>query len=161
MAHQVIKQTKEEKVAMYMKSSKRELVDMLIECNNLLDGIASEIRPHPILEPNETKDMETSVQNTISVQSTTTQCKECGNPTTETKFICPCGYSNPNYFERCPVCKPTETQPSSPTTPHRCPICGGSGIVESGFYQQTGGQWTSAGGIETCKTCNGQGIVWS
>ena len=35
---QVVEQTHEEKVAMYMKSTKRELIEMLIECNRHLDS---------------------------------------------------------------------------------------------------------------------------
>ena len=48
------------------------------------------------------------------------------------------------------------------STPHRCPICGGNGLVDNGFYNQTSGSWSSTGTIpETCRTCNGEGIVWS
>lgn len=44
--------------------------------------------------------------------------------------------------------------------PHKCPVCNGNGIVDAGFYNQTSGMWASAGGIEPCRACNGQGIVW-
>jgi len=44
--------------------------------------------------------------------------------------------------------------------PHRCPVCGGNGLVPSGFYDQVSGEWWSEGGFETCKSCNGTGIVW-
>ena len=40
-----------------------------------------------------------------------------------------------------------------------CPVCGGNGIVDEGFYRQTSGQWTSAGGTETCRSCDGKGWV--
>ena len=40
-----------------------------------------------------------------------------------------------------------------------CPVCGGNGLVDEGFYRQTSGQWTSAGGVETCRSCNGKGWV--
>ena len=40
-----------------------------------------------------------------------------------------------------------------------CPVCGGNGIVDEGFYRQTSGQWTSAGGVETCRSCDGKGWV--
>jgi len=33
---QIVEQTHEEKVAMYMKLPKEELIEMLIECNNIL-----------------------------------------------------------------------------------------------------------------------------
>ena len=46
-------------------------------------------------------------------------------------------------------------------TPHRCPICGGTGQVQAGFYNQFGGQWsTTSIAPETCRTCHGTGIVW-
>jgi hypothetical protein len=37
--YQVVKQTHEEKVEMYMKLGKKELVDMLIECNRMLEVV--------------------------------------------------------------------------------------------------------------------------
>jgi len=40
-----------------------------------------------------------------------------------------------------------------------CPVCGGTGHVDLGFYNQTSGQWTSAGGLEPCRSCGGQGYV--
>ena len=36
---QIVEQTKEEKLAMYMKLTKKELANMLIACNDLLDNI--------------------------------------------------------------------------------------------------------------------------
>ena len=46
-------------------------------------------------------------------------------------------------------------------TPHRCPVCGGSGLVDNGFYDQTSGTWTTSDNTpETCKSCGGTGIVW-
>lgn len=36
---QVVPQTHEEKVAMYMKCTKKQLVEMVIECNRILDTI--------------------------------------------------------------------------------------------------------------------------
>ena len=45
--------------------------------------------------------------------------------------------------------------------PHRCPVCGGNGLVPSGFYDQVSGEWWSSDASpETCRTCNGTGIVW-
>ena len=34
---QIVKQTHDEKMSMYMKSSKKELAEMVIECNRLLE----------------------------------------------------------------------------------------------------------------------------
>jgi hypothetical protein len=44
------------------------------------------------------------------------------------------------------------------STPHRCPVCQGRGTVDQSFYSR--GQSTSAIGTETCKSCNGTGILW-
>ena len=45
--------------------------------------------------------------------------------------------------------------------PHRCPVCNGNGLVPNGFYMQTSGYWsTSDSALETCRSCNGSGIVW-
>jgi len=45
--------------------------------------------------------------------------------------------------------------------PYCCPVCGGNGLVPNGFYSQTGGQWsTSNFSPETCRSCDGTGIVW-
>lgn len=51
---------------------------------------------------------------------------------------------------------------SSLFIPHRCPICGGNGIVPNGFYNQIGGQWATSDGNykETCRSCGGTGIIW-
>jgi hypothetical protein len=38
--YQVVSMSYEEKVAMYMKLKKRELVEMLIHCNELLDNLS-------------------------------------------------------------------------------------------------------------------------
>ncbi len=44
MVVQVVEQTHDEKIAMYMKSTKRELVEMLINCNEI---IARRAKSHP------------------------------------------------------------------------------------------------------------------
>ena len=41
----VVKQTHEEKVAMYMKHSKKELIEMLISCNEALSMVSSRSGP--------------------------------------------------------------------------------------------------------------------
>lgn len=46
--------------------------------------------------------------------------------------------------------------------PFKCPICNGNGLVPNGFYSQVTGCWNSTSTApETCKSCNGTGIVWS
>ncbi len=46
-------------------------------------------------------------------------------------------------------------------TPHKCPVCNGNGKVASGFYNQTSGHWSTVDSTpETCRSCNGKGIVW-
>jgi DnaJ-class molecular chaperone len=45
--------------------------------------------------------------------------------------------------------------------PYICPICCGKGTVPQSFYEQPGfGTATSIGEV-SCKTCHGEGIVWS
>ncbi len=42
----------------------------------------------------------------------------------------------------------------------RCPVCGGNGLVPNGFYLQTGGTWLSSSlAPETCRACNGTGVI--
>lgn len=45
--------------------------------------------------------------------------------------------------------------------PYRCPVCGGNGLVQSGFYSSATGYWTSssASTTETCRSCFGKGYV--
>lgn len=45
------------------------------------------------------------------------------------------------------------------TQPYRCPVCLGRGFVEPGFYFLGGCSTTSASN-ETCRSCNGSGIIW-
>ena len=41
---QVVEQTHEEKVSMYMKCTKKQLVDMVIECNRILSLITPTVK---------------------------------------------------------------------------------------------------------------------
>jgi len=43
--------------------------------------------------------------------------------------------------------------------PFRCPVCGGSGKVPHGFYDQIN-QSTTDITPETCRSCKGSGIVY-
>ena len=47
--------------------------------------------------------------------------------------------------------------------PYKCPICGGSGKVPAGFYDnyKLNDTITSNPFYEICRTCGGTGIVWS
>lgn len=41
-----------------------------------------------------------------------------------------------------------------------CPVCQGTGMVQSGFYSSSIGYWTSNTiGTETCRSCNGKGYI--
>jgi len=46
--------------------------------------------------------------------------------------------------------------------PHVCPVCSGRGFVPQSFYLGNGPGSSSTGtGTETCRTCNGTGVVWA
>lgn len=50
--------------------------------------------------------------------------------------------------------------------PYKCPVCGGKGNVPSGFYDPPQMTYeypitSTVSTTETCKSCNGQGILWS
>jgi hypothetical protein len=40
---QKVEQTRDEKIAMYMKRSKRELAELLVNCNDVLDLLVTKI----------------------------------------------------------------------------------------------------------------------
>ena len=49
----------------------------------------------------------------------------------------------------------------SSKTPHRCPVCYGKGLVPNGFYNTViKYDSTMSTAPETCRSCNGTGIVW-
>lgn len=75
---------------------------------------------------------------------------------------------NPDWVTQFNSLKPTEKEfkfhvsPMRTNQPHKCPVCGGRGIVPNGWYTSTMGQWsTTSASPEQCRTCNGKGIVWS
>ena len=42
----------------------------------------------------------------------------------------------------------------------RCPVCGGNGLVDNGFYNRTTDEWaTTSAEFETCRSCGGKGYV--
>lgn len=43
-------------------------------------------------------------------------------------------------------------------TPHKCPVCEGRTTVPAGFYSL--GPSTTNAAAETCRACDGRGIVW-
>jgi hypothetical protein len=50
----------------------------------------------------------------------------------------------------------------SARTPFCCPVCGGNGVKDEGFYLTTTGQWSSTSiRYVLCKTCGGTGMVWN
>jgi len=47
------------------------------------------------------------------------------------------------------------------TTPHKCPVCLGTGNVPNGFYSGCGGMWVSySSTFDPCRSCCETGIVW-
>ncbi len=48
--------------------------------------------------------------------------------------------------------------------PHKCPVCDGRGTVPNGFYTQPMSHQyhptSTVSMTETCKSCNGTGILW-
>ena len=44
--------------------------------------------------------------------------------------------------------------------PYMCPVCGGTGQVQQGFYDPVNGQSTAIN-YEQCRSCQGSGVVWS
>jgi len=44
---------------------------------------------------------------------------------------------------------------------YRCPICEGNGLVPGGYYMRVHGvAWSSITTVETCRACDGTGIIW-
>ena len=48
-----------------------------------------------------------------------------------------------------------------PHSPYCCPVCGGKGVVPTGFYEGwSGGSSSDFFMPETCRSCNGTGVIW-
>jgi hypothetical protein len=48
----------------------------------------------------------------------------------------------------------------TPKRPHRCPVCGGKGIVPNGFYSSPSSSWVGNSATpEMCRACTGAGVV--
>ena len=51
----------------------------------------------------------------------------------------------------------------APRRPFQCPVCLGVGSVAPGFYSRVNvAEWpsSSTSATETCRSCDGKGIVW-
>lgn len=44
--------------------------------------------------------------------------------------------------------------------PFRCPVCNGKGLVPNGFYSFEPSRSSVYVSAETCRTCQGTGILW-
>lgn len=53
------------------------------------------------------------------------------------------------------------TSPRENKKSHRCPICEGIGLVSGSFYNSLPGcGGTTADVVQSCRQCNGSGIIW-
>lgn len=43
----------------------------------------------------------------------------------------------------------------------KCPVCGGRGIVPPGFYNLDTSSTTAANSVETCRSCQGSGVIYN
>jgi len=44
--------------------------------------------------------------------------------------------------------------------PHKCPVCNGKGHVTAGFYNTNGIGTSVNTAEETCRSCDGKGVIW-
>lgn len=52
-----------------------------------------------------------------------------------------------------------EPRPESPVQyPYTCPVCGGRGSVQFGFYDL--GTASTSTAADRCRTCFGAGVIW-
>ena len=76
------------------------------------------------------------------------QCERCG-----------CMVLASGEWTILPICVcPPEPKPTPQKQPFRCPVCNGGGTVPAGIYNRFCS--TSYNTEETCRSCNGTGIVW-
>ena len=73
-----------------------------------------------------------------------------------------CYEASPTALTTWVVCDECEAKKRIPakTIPYTCPICGGKGKVQNGFYSVMGYGSTTNASPENCRSCNGTGIVW-
>jgi hypothetical protein len=82
--------------------------------------------------------------------------------------ICQCCGNNINTHENECETHMSETNTNGYTyvnmqnlKPYTCPVCGGTGFVQQGFYSQTSGTWsTTSISTEKCRSCGGTGVLW-
>lgn len=75
----------------------------------------------------------------------TRNCKECGSRLFKWQQYVP---QRLDYFRE----KKTDIQ--------ICPVCGGTGFVNAGFYTTTTGRWSTSSLLqEVCRSCMGHGYV--
>lgn len=80
------------------------------------------------------------------------RCSKCGKIIETTDGICSCyKLDTIGYGRQIINIYPTE----QPKTPHRCPVCGGTGLVSKSHWESTSIV------PRTCNACGGSGIVWS
>ena len=61
----------------------------------------------------------------------------------------------------CEDCARSTPEPSAERQPYCCPICGGKGLVPSGFYLGVGPTvGVTSTSPDQCRSCMGSGIIW-
>lgn len=58
----------------------------------------------------------------------------------------------------CGAIGPSPPKPIRYPFPHCCPVCGGRGQVQIGFYMSSAVGYET--GHESCRSCSGTGILW-
>lgn len=79
-------------------------------------------------------------------------CQSCGRTLQEFSVTHPGPYC---------VCTGHSKRFGEGQNPHKCPICEGHGMVPGGFYTALAGCGsTSNVTAETCRSCDGNGVLW-
>lgn len=66
---------------------------------------------------------------------------------------------NIGFYPTYPV-YPQQSFPTYQLKPHICPVCNGKTTVPNGFYNTLGASSSTNSEPETCRSCNGKGIIW-
>lgn len=75
---QIVEQSHDEKLKMYLKLSKRELAEMLITCNEFIQNLKPQIATYPSVLGSCNHEM-IWVQNP-TIEGAHFQCRKCGHP---------------------------------------------------------------------------------